>query len=182
MSRIGKLPIVLSAGVTVHAANGGEVKVHSSKGDLLFQIPPVISVKVEEGRAVITRSNDEPQTRAWHGLYRMLIANAVKGLSSGWSKTLVMKGVGYKAKVQGQSLDLNLGYSHPILMDIPKGLEVKVVKNNITVSGIDKALVGQFCAKIRQLREPEPYLGKGIHYSDEIIRRKAGKSGGEKSK
>ena len=136
--------------------------------------------RFKDGKIILTRKNNEPQTRAWHGLYRALICNAVVGVSSGWSKTLIYKGVGYKAHVAGQNLEMNLGFSHPIKMAIPQGITVKTGKNEITISGADRAQVGQFCAQIRSLRKPEPYLGKGIRYSDEVIRRKAGKSGGDK--
>ncbi len=182
MSRIGKLPVPITEGVQVQVNTHNEVQVSSKNGVLKIPVQPVISVAVKDGQVVLTRANNEPQTRAWHGLYRVLIRNAVVGVSSGWSKTLVMKGVGYKAQVKGDLLELSLGYSHPIKMTIPQGLSVKVAKTNITVSGADRALVGEFCAKVRKFREPEPYLGKGIRYIDEVIRRKAGKSGGEKSK
>ena len=180
MSRIGKLPVTIASGVKVQVNDGNKVFVQSSEGELNIPIQPVIQVKVQEGKVILTRKNDEPKSKAFHGLARALIQNAVTGLSQGWKKTLIFKGVGYKAQVAGKNLDLNLGYSHPIKMEIPKGLKVQVDKSSITVSGADRAQVGQFSAQIRSLREPEPYLGKGIRYSDEIIRRKAGKSGGEK--
>ncbi len=179
MSRIGKLPIKLTKGVQVQTSEG-EVQVSSGSSVLKIPVHSMIDVQVDGEQVVLKRKNDTPQVRARHGLYRALIYNAVVGVSSGWQKTLVMKGVGYKAKVSGKVLELNLGYSHPIPMKIPDNLDVKVDKNNITVKGIDRARVGQFCAQVRKWREPEPYLGKGIHYSDEVIRRKAGKSGGEK--
>lgn len=182
MSRIGKMPVVLAAGVKVEVGTSGEVCVSAGNRTLKIPVQPAIDVHVADGKVVLTRKNDEPQTRAWHGLYRKLIDNAVVGLSTGWQKTLIMKGVGYKASVSGKYLELHLGYSRPVKMEIPEGLTVKVVKNNLVISGVDRAVVGQFCAQVRQLREPEPYLGKGIHYSDEVLRRKAGKSGGEKSK
>ena len=116
--------------------------------------------------------------RAWHGLYRALIYNAVQGVSEGWKKTLLYKGVGYKMQVSGKFLEMNLGFSRPVKMEIPTGLEVKTGKNNLVISGADKAKVGQFSAQIRSLRPPEPYLGKGIRYDDEEVRKKAGKSGG----
>jgi len=180
MSRIGKMPIELRAGVEVDIQADNEVLVKSGGNTLKVAVSPVIDVRLEDGKIVLTRKNNEPQTRAWHGLYRALLYNAVIGLSSGWSKTLMYKGVGYKAQVSGQNLELSLGFSHPVKILIPKDIEVKTGKNNLTVSGADKAQVGQFCAQIRSLRKPEPYLGKGIRYSDEIIRGKAGKSGGEK--
>ncbi len=180
MSRIGKLPVQIIKGVEVSISPDNEVSVKSAQKVLKILVNPVINVQVKDDVLVLTRKNDEPKTRAWHGLYRALIQNAVTGVSQGWSKTLVLKGVGYKANVSGQTLEMNLGYSHPVKMQVPEGLTVKVEKMNITVSGADRAQVGQFSAQIRSWREPEPYLGKGIRYSDEIIRRKAGKSGGEK--
>ena len=180
MSRIGKLPVEITSGVEVQISPENEVRVQSAGKFLKIPVQPVIQVQVKEGKVILTRKNDEPRTRAFHGLFRALIQNAVTGLSQGWTKTLIFKGVGYKAQVAGKNLDLNLGYSHPIKMEIPEGLKVTVDKSSITVSGADRAQVGQFSAQIRSLREPEPYLGKGIRYSDEVIRRKAGKSGGEK--
>lgn len=180
MSRIGKLPIKIIKGVEVAVSPTNEVSVKSGQNVLKIQVNPVINVQVKEGSVVLTRKNDEPKVRSWHGLYRSLIQNAVTGVSKGWTKTLIFKGVGYKANVAGKNLEMNLGYSHPIKMPIPEGLSVKVEKTNIMVQGADRAKVGQFSAQIRSLREPEPYLGKGIRYSDEVIRRKSGKSGGEK--
>ena len=167
-------------GVEVAVSSDNEVSVKSAQKILKIKVNPVINVQVKEGAVVLTRKSDEPKSRAWHGLYRALIQNAVTGVSKGWTKTLIFKGVGYKANVAGKHLDMNLGYSHPIKMEIPEGLTVKVEKTSVIVSGADRAQVGQFSAQIRSLREPEPYLGKGIRYSDEVIRRKAGKSGGEK--
>lgn len=180
MSRIGKLPVKITQGVEVIVSVANEVCVKSGQKTLKIPVNPVINVQVKDGFVVLTRKNNEPKTRAWHGLYRALIQNAVTGVSKGWSKTLVLKGVGYKANVSGKTLEMSLGYSHPVKMDIPEGLAVKTEKLNVVVSGADRAQVGQFSAQIRSWREPEPYLGKGIRYSDEVIRRKAGKSGGEK--
>ena len=180
MSRVGKLPVKITEGVKVTIDPNNEVLVAGAKKLLKIPVNPVINVQVREGHIVLTRKNESHQSRAYHGLYRALIQNAVTGVSTGWAKTLVFKGVGYKAQVSGKTLDMNLGYSHPIKMAIPEGLTVKVEKTNITVSGADRAQVGQFSAQIRSLRPPEPYLGKGIRYSDEHIRKKAGKSGGEK--
>lgn len=182
MSRIGRLPIPLVDGVKVERATNGEVCVSKGSQSLKIFVQSAINVEVKDSQVFVTRKNNSPQVRAWHGLYRKLIANAAKGLSSGWQKTLIMKGVGYKANVSGKCLELHLGYSHPVKMDIHDDLHVKVEKNNIIISGIDRAVVGEFAARVRRLREPEPYLGKGIRYSDEVIVRKAGKSGGEKSK
>ena len=180
MSRIGKLPVEIVQGVEVAVSSSNEVSVKSGQNLLKIPVNPVINVQVKDGSVVLTRKNDEPKVRAWHGLYRALIQNAVTGVSKGWTKTLIFKGVGYKANVVGKNLEMNLGYSHPVKMEIPQGLTVKVEKTSIIVSGADRAQVGQFSAQIRSWREPEPYLGKGIRYSDEVIRRKAGKSGGDK--
>jgi len=180
MSRIGKLPIEISKGVDVNISPDNEVSVKSGAKKLNVQVNSVINVQVKDGSVILTRKNDEPKSRAFHGLYRALIQNAVTGVSKGWTKTLIFKGVGYKAQVSGNVLEMHLGYSHPIKMNIPKDLEVKVEKTSVIVSGVDRALVGQFSAQIRSLREPEPYLGKGVRYSDEVIRRKQGKSGSDK--
>jgi len=180
MSRIGKLPVKVAQGVEVVVSPDNEVLVKSAQKILKIKVNPVIGVQVKEGSVALTRKNDDPKVRSWHGLYRALIQNAVTGVSTGWTKTLFFKGVGYKANVTGKNLEMNLGYSHPIKMEIPEGLTVQVEKTSVTVSGADRAQVGQFSAQIRSLRTPEPYLGKGIRYSDEVIRRKAGKSGGEK--
>ena len=180
MSRIGKLPVKIAGGVQVNVQPDNKVCVQSGGKVLTIPVNPVIKVSVKDGSVVLTRANDEPKSRAWHGLYRALIQNAVTGLSVGWTKTLIFKGVGYKAHAAGKVLEMNVGYSHPVKMKIPEGLTVKVEKTSVIVSGADRAQVGQFSAQIRSLREPEPYLGKGIRYSDEVIRRKAGKSGGEK--
>ena len=180
MSRIGKLPIEITQGVEVTVNSDNEVFVKLGQSLLKIPVNPVINVQVKEGSVILTRKNNEPKVRAWHGLYRALIQNAVTGVSKGWTKTLIFKGVGYKANVAGKNLEMNLGYSHPIKMEIPEGLAVKTEKANIIVSGADRAKVGQFSAQIRSLREPEPYKGKGIRYSDEVLRRKAGKSKGEK--
>ena len=180
MSRIGKLPVEIVQGVEVTVSPDNEVHVKSGQSFLKIPVNPVINVQVKDGSVVLTRQNDTPKVRAYHGLYRALIQNAVTGVSKGWTKTLIFKGVGYKANVAGKYLEMNLGYSHPIKMEIPKDLTVKVEKMSIIVSGSDRAQVGQFSAQIRSWRKPEPYLGKGIRYSDEVIRRKAGKSGGEK--
>ena len=182
MSRIGKLPVQIAQGLEVTVNPNNEVCVKSGARSLKIPVNPVIGVGVKEGAVVLTRANDEPKSKAWHGLYRALIQNAVTGLSKGWTKTLIFKGVGYKAHLSGKILEMNVGYSHPVKMPIPEGLTVKVEKTSIIVSGADRAQVGQFSAQIRSLREPEPYLGKGIRYSDETIRRKAGKSGGESKK
>ncbi len=180
MSRIGKLPITVEKGVEVNISDANIVTVKNGKKSEVINVNPSLTVKLEDGSVVLTRNNDEAQTRAYHGLYRTLISNAVQGVTKGWQKTLELNGVGYRSAVKGKSLELNLGYSHPINYAIPEGIEIKVEKNTtVHVSGSSKALVGQVAAKIRSFRPPEPYLGKGVKYSDEVIKRKAGKSAGK---
>ena len=177
MSRIGKVPVVLGEGVQVTVTPENEVVIKGAKFTQKVQLKPVIEAKVADGLVTLTRKNDEPQTRAFHGLYRSLVQNAVTGVSKGWSKSLELNGVGYRANVSGSTLELNLGYSHPIKYPIPKEIEIKVDKNTkLSVTGPSKELVGLVAAKIRGYRPPEPYLGKGVKYADEYIRRKAGKS------
>ncbi len=180
MSRIGKIPVALEAGVKVSVDSQNAVHLQREGKSLCVEVDPVIEVLVKDGKVFLKRKNDLSSSRAFHGLYRMLIQNAVTGLSKGWKKTLLFKGVGYKMQVSGSSLEMHLGYSHPVKMKVPEGLKVEVGKNSLSIEGVDKAQVGQFAAQVRSLREPEPYLGKGIRYSDEVLRRKAGKSGGEK--
>jgi large subunit ribosomal protein L6 len=175
MSRIGKKPVVIPAGVTADVKEN-MVKIKGAKGELTLDVHPKVKVVVENNELIVSVAKpDNKQERALWGLYRSLIANMVTGVTAGFSKVLEVNGVGYKAAVQGTKLVLNLGYSHPIDMEIPKGLDVKVEKNTITIAGFDRQMVGQFAAVVRQQRPPEPYKGKGIKYSDEIIRRKAGK-------
>lgn len=177
MSRVGKAPVYFEKDVQVTVSPENDVVVKGGKTSLNVTVNPVINVSVEDGKVVLTRVNDEKQTRAYHGLYRALIQNAVTGVSKGWTKELDLNGVGYRAVVQGKNLELTLGYSHPINYPIPDGIEVKVEKQTrVSVSGASRELVGQVAAKIRGFRPPEPYLGKGVKYSDEVIRRKAGKS------
>ena len=180
MSRIGKLPVVTPGGVDVKV-EGLMVSVSSGAKRLDIPVNPAILVEQKDGKIFLTRKNEEQKSRAWHGLYRMLIHNAVVGVTKGWEKVLILNGVGYKASVKGKTLELILGFSHPVKLEISPHLEVKVEKNTeITVKGADKSEVGQFCARIRGLRPPEPYLGKGIKFKGEVIRRKAGKSGAKK--
>lgn len=175
MSRIGKQPVVIPSGVTVSIA-GQTLKVKGPKGELSLTIHPKVIVTQSEKNLVVSVKNEKVKSeRALWGLFRSLVNNMVEGVTRGFTKTLEINGVGYKAAISGKNLVLNLGYSHPIEMEIPAGLEVKVEKNTITIAGIDRQLVGQFAAVVRSQREPEPYKGKGIKYSDEIIRRKAGK-------
>lgn len=177
MSRIGRLPVVIPAGVTVDVKENNYVVVKGSKGTLERELPVEMDIKVEDGHVVVTRPNDLKRMKALHGLTRTLIQNMVIGVSEGYQKVLEVNGVGYKAAKQGKKLVLSLGYSHPVEMEDPEGLESKVDGNKIIVSGISKEKVGQFAAEIRDKRRPEPYKGKGIKYADEVIRRKVGKTG-----
>ena len=177
MSRIGRLPVAIPAGVTVEVAEGNKVTVKGSKGTLVRVLPAEMDIKVEDGHVVVSRPNDLKKMKSLHGLTRTLIHNMVVGVSEGFEKKLEVKGVGYKAAKQGKKLVLSLGYSHPVEMIDPEGLEAVVDGNVITVKGIDKEKVGQYAAEIREKRAPEPYKGKGIKYSDEVIRRKVGKTG-----
>ena len=177
MSKVGKLPVAIPAGVTVSVSDGVLV-VKGAKGELKQPIHNEIEVKVENGQAVLSTKDNAKQTNAYHGLYRSLLANMVKGVSDGFSKTLIITGVGYRAEVKGKELVMNLGYSSDYIAIIPDGLTVVATPDGkLTVSGIDKQLVGEFCSQIRKLRKPEPYKGKGIRYENEVIRRKVGKTG-----
>ena len=177
MSKIGKLPVAVPAGVTVTCSDG-LVSVKGPKGELSQKISNTIKVEVKDGEVVLTTLDDSKQTNAFHGLYRNLIHNMVVGVSTGFSKSLVITGVGYRAEVQGKILMLNLGYSNDFFATIPDGLTVTAdAQGKVTVSGIDKQQVGEFCSQIRKLRKPEPYKGKGVRYETEVIRRKVGKTG-----
>ena len=177
MSRIGRLPVVIPAGVTVELKEGNTVTVKGPKGELTRTLAPEMEIKVEDDHVVVNRPNDLKKMKSLHGLTRTLINNMVVGVHEGFKKVLVINGTGYRASKQGRTLTLNLGYSHPIDMIDPEGIESSVEGNNITISGIDKEKVGQFAAEIRDKRRPEPYKGKGIKYVDERIRRKVGKAG-----
>ena len=177
MSRIGRLPVVVPAGVTVEVKENNYVVVKGSKGTLERNLPVEMDIKVEDGQVVVTRPNDLKKMKALHGLTRTLIHNMVVGVSEGYEKVLEVNGVGYIAQKQGKKLVLSLGYSHPVEMEDPEGLETTVDGNKITVKGISKEKVGQYAAEIREKRRPEPYKGKGIKYADEVIRRKVGKTG-----
>ncbi len=184
MSRIGKSPIAIPAGVTVQVKEN-TVTVKGPKGELTQDINPDIEVKVEDGHIIVTRPDDERQHRAMHGLYRALIHNMVVGVSEGYKKEMELVGVGYRATATGQVLELALGYSHAIFIKLPKEIKVeaKTERNKnplIILESSDKQLLGQVCAKIRSLRKPEPYKGKGIKFVGEIIRRKSGKSANAK--
>ena len=177
MSRIGRLPVVVPAGVTVEVKENNYVVVKGSKGTLERNLPVEMDIKVEDGHVVVTRPNDLKKMKALHGLTRTLIHNMVVGVSEGYEKVLEVNGVGYRAQKQGKKLVLSLGYSHPVEIEDPEGLETTVDGNKITVKGISKEKVGQYAAEIREKRAPEPYKGKGIKYADEVIRRKVGKTG-----
>ena len=177
MSRIGRMPIAIPAGVTVEIAENNNVTVKGPKGTLVRALAPEMEIKIEDGHVVVTRPNDLKKMKSLHGLTRTLIHNMVVGVTEGYTKKLEVNGVGYRASKAGKKLTLNLGYSHPVEMEDPEGLESKVDGNKITISGIDKEKVGQYAAEIRDKRRPEPYKGKGIKYADEVIRRKVGKTG-----
>ena len=177
MSRIGKMPIAIPAGVTVEVAENNKVTVKGPKGTLSRVLAPEMEIKVEGAEVIVNRPNDLKQMKSLHGLTRTLINNMVVGVTSGYEKTLEINGVGYRAAKEGKKLNLTLGYSHPVIMEDPEGIESSVDQNKIIIKGIDKEKVGQYAAEIRDKRRPEPYKGKGIKYSDEVIRRKAGKTG-----
>ena len=177
MSRIGRLPVVIPAGVTVEVKENNYVVVKGSKGTLERNLPVEMDIKVEDGHVIVTRPNDLKKMKSLHGLTRTLIQNMVTGVNEGYQKVLEVNGVGYRAAKQGKKLVLSLGYSHPVEMEDPEGLETTVDGNKIIVKGISKEKVGQYAAEIREKRKPEPYKGKGIKYADEVIRRKVGKTG-----
>ena len=177
MSRIGRMPIAVPAGVTVEIAENNKVTVKGPKGTLERVLPAEMNISMEGETVVVTRPNDLKKMKSLHGLTRTLINNMVVGVSAGYEKVLEVNGVGYKAAKAGNKLTLSLGYSHPVEMIDPEGLESVVEGNKITVKGIDKEKVGQYAAEIRSKRGPEPYKGKGIKYADEVIRRKVGKTG-----
>ena len=182
MSRIGKKEIIVPAGVNV-SVSGENVTVKGKLGELSLTVDKLITVNVGEGKINLTRANDENETKAKHGLYRALIANMVTGVNEGFKKTLIIAGVGYKAQVKGNKLVLNLGFSHDVEFDIPEGLKVECPNLlEVAVSGADKEKVGAFCAKIRAARPVEPYHGYGVHYSDEKVIRKVGKTAGKGKK
>ena len=180
MSRIGKMPVAIPKGVEVKT-DAGKVRVKGPKGELVSAIPVGLSVAVDDGQVKIARSNDEPHTRACHGLLRSLVANSVEGVTKGFSKELEISGVGYKAEVKGKSVVFALGFSHPIDFAIPEGIAIAVdaKAGRMTITGADKQKVGQTAAEIRSLRVPDPYKAKGIKYANEVIRRKVGKAGGK---
>ena len=177
MSRIGRMPVAIPAGFTVEIADGNKVTVKGPKGTLVRELPHEMEIKIEDGHVIVSRPNDLKRMKSLHGLTRTLIHNMTIGVSEGYTKTLEVNGVGYRAAKAGKKLTLNLGYSHPVEMEDPEGIETKVDGNKIVVSGISKEKVGQYAAEIRDKRRPEPYKGKGIKYADEVIRRKVGKTG-----
>ena len=177
MSRIGKMPVVIPAGVTVDIQPGNVVTVKGPKGELKRELDHEMTLEQKDNEIIVTRPDDLKRHKALHGLTRALLHNMVVGVTDGFTKTLEINGVGYRAQKQGKKLVLSLGYSHPIEMEDPEGLESTVEGNKIIIKGIDKQAVGQYAANIREKRAPEPYKGKGIKYSDEIIRRKVGKTG-----
>lgn len=178
MSRIGRMPIAVPAGVTVDIAENNKVTVKGPKGTLERVLPSQMQIKLEGEEITVSRPNDLKKMKSLHGLTRTLIHNMIVGVTQGYEKALEINGVGYRAAKQGKALTLSLGYSHPVVMNDPEGLEVILEgQNKIIVKGIDKEKVGQYAAEIREKRPPEPYKGKGIKYIDEVIRRKVGKTG-----
>jgi len=183
MSRIGKMPIPLVDGVSIDVEAGNTIKVKGPKGEMFLDVNPEIKVEIEDGSVLIKRPTDQKRHRAMHGLYRSLLNNMVLGVTEGFSRKLTVLGVGFKAEMNDRILELALGYSHPIYFIPPEGADISVEDQGreapiITISGIDNQLVGQTAAKIRNLRPPEPYKGKGVRYVDEYVRRKAGKTAG----
>jgi large subunit ribosomal protein L6 len=177
MSRIGRKAVTVPAGVSVEQT-GGELRVRGPKGALAAPLPPSVALQVDGGVARFTRSDDRKPTRAYHGLARATLANLVRGVTEGFTRELVIEGVGYRAEAQGRKLTLALGFSHPVVVEVPEGLSVSVEgQNRIRVEGTSRERVGQFASELRALRPPEPYKGKGVRYADERIRRKVGKAG-----
>ena len=175
MSRIGRKPVVLPKGVTL-AQKPGQFSVKGPKGELSKPMPSGVAIKVEGGNVVVTREADSRENRAKHGLVRAHLANMVKGVTEGWKRELEINGVGYRAEVAGSSVTFALGYSHPIVYKLPKSVTAKVDKNRLTLESPDKDELGQVSAKLRELRPPEPYKGKGVKYVEEVIKRKVGKA------
>jgi large subunit ribosomal protein L6 len=176
MSRIGKKPILIPKDVKVEITDD-LLTVKGPKGELKKIIHPKVTLKLEDDRIVLTVADESKDTGALHGLFRALVANMVTGVSKGFERVLEIVGVGYRAEVNGKTATLHLGYSHPIVFDLPEGIDAVIDKTKITLNGIDKELLGKTAAKIRSFRKPEPYKGKGIKYAEEVIKRKAGKTG-----
>ncbi len=180
MSRIGRSQVFFDDKTQVSVTPGNEVVVKGGKSSLTIKMLKAVTAKIEGNKVVLSRTAEDKETKSLHGLYRALVQNAVTGVSKGFTRSLELHGVGYRAAVTGKKLELSLGFSHPIIFDIPDGIEIKVEKQTaIAITGSNKELVGQVAAKVRSFRPPEPYLGKGVRYSDEKIRRKAGKSAGK---
>lgn len=179
MSRVGKLPVSIPSGVDITIGDA-QIEVKGPKGSLDLATHSAIDIRVENNQALVTPVDDSRIARQQHGLRRTLLANAVVGVTKGFDKSLEVIGVGYKVNVQGNTVVLNVGFSHPVNFPLPDGVQAKVDNNKIIISGCDKQVVGEVAAQIRRVRPPEPYKGKGIKYSDETVRRKAGKSGGKK--
>jgi large subunit ribosomal protein L6 len=178
MSRVGKLPIPIPAGVKIQVADG-VVRVEGPKGKLEHRLPSVVTVEVSDGTLKVARTDESRQTRALHGLTQRIVGNMVRGVHAGFTRNLEIVGVGYRAEAKGQSLQLSLGYSHPILFQLPPGVQARTERpTSITLESIDRQLLGETAAMIRRLRPPEPYKGKGIKYAEEVLRRKAGKAAG----
>jgi large subunit ribosomal protein L6 len=176
MSRIGRKVLPLPKGVTL-SQKPGSFSVKGPKGELSKPLPAGISIKTEADKLQVVRADDSRENRAKHGLMRAHLANMVKGVTEGWNRELEINGVGYRAEVAGDTINMALGYSHPIAFKLPKGVTAKVDKNRVTLSSADRDLVGQTAAKVRELRPPEPYKGKGVKYVEEVIKRKVGKAG-----
>ena len=182
MSRIGRKPVSIPQGVKIQI-EGGTVRAEGPKGKLMQPVPAGLSAKLENDQLVISRSGDDRKMRALHGLARALVANMVTGVKDGFERKLDIVGIGYRAQLQGRVIQLALGYSHPVIFPLPEGITAEIDRQvSITLRGADKALLGQTAAKLRSLREPDPYKGKGIKYSDEVIRRKVGKKAGAGAK
>jgi len=176
MSRIGRKPVVLPKGVTV-SPKATSFSVEGPKGELTKDMPSGVSMKVEGDKVVVSRADDSANNRSRHGLMRAHLQNMVKGVAEGWTRELEINGVGYRAEVGGDTLTMALGYSHPVVFKLPKGVAAKVEKNRLTLTGADRDSLGQTAAKIRELRAPEPYKGKGVKYAEEVIKKKVGKAG-----
>lgn len=176
MSRIGNKPISIPSGVTVEV-NGGKVIVTGPKGVLSFEFAPEIKIEVKNSQAEVVRVKESPKAKSLHGLSRTLLENMILGVTAGWNKGLELVGVGYRASIEGENLVLHIGFSHPVIFPVPAGITFEVKENTkINVSGIDKQLVGETAARIRRIKPPEPYKGKGIRYVGEVVRKKAGKA------
>jgi large subunit ribosomal protein L6 len=176
MSRIGRKILPVPKGVTL-VQKPGLVSVKGPKGELTKAVPTGITIKAEADKITVLRADDERQNRSKHGLMRAHLANMVKGVTDGWTRELEINGVGYRAEVAGDTINMALGYSHPVVFKLPKGVTAKVDKNRVTLSSADRDLVGQTAAKVRELRPPEPYKGKGVKYAEEVIKKKVGKAG-----